>query len=39
MGTFTVGTCLAQWAVALGAFVALNRWLVKRSKGAEGGGA
>jgi len=27
-----VGTCLVQWAVALGAFIALNRWLVRRSK-------
>jgi len=31
LGTFTVGTCVLQWAVALAAFVALNRWLVRRS--------
>ena len=31
-GTFTVGTCLFQWALALGVFIALNRWLVRRSQ-------
>jgi hypothetical protein len=28
---------VVQWAVALGAFIALNRWLVGRSK-VEGSG-
>ncbi len=37
LGTFTVGTVVVQWAVALGAFIALNRWLVGRSK-VEGSG-
>ncbi|MFH1462967.1 MAG: sodium-dependent transporter [Pseudomonadota bacterium] len=32
-GTFTVGTALAQWAVALGVFAGVNRWLVGRSGG------
>lgn len=33
MGTFTVGTCVAQWAVALLVFVGINRWLVGKSTG------
>ncbi len=37
-GTFTVGTVLFQWALALGAFIALNRWLVRRSTMADQGG-
>ncbi len=37
LGTFTVGTVVLQWAVALGAFIALNRWLVGRSKVGESG--
>jgi len=30
-GTFTVGTCVVQWGVALVLFLALNRWLVRRT--------
>ena len=29
--TFSVGTVLVQWAVALIAFLALNKWLVRHS--------
>lgn len=39
MGTFTVGTVVAQWAVALGAFIALNRWLVGKSRAQGGAGS
>ncbi len=31
LGKFTVGTCLFQWGLALGVFLALNRWLTGRS--------
>ena len=30
-GTFTVGTCVFQWGLALGVFMALNRWIVRRT--------
>jgi SNF family Na+-dependent transporter len=29
--SFNVGTVLVQWAIALGAFLLLNRWLARRS--------
>ncbi len=31
LGTFTIGTAVAQWAVALGILGLLNRWLVRHS--------
>ncbi len=34
LGTFTIGTCLMQWGIALAVFVALNRVLVRRTIGA-----
>ncbi len=38
-GTFTVGTCLLQWGVALALFLGLNRWLVRRTmRDREGAG-
>lgn len=33
--TYSVGTVLLQWAVALAAFATMNRWLVSRSGAAE----
>ncbi len=32
---FNVGTVLVQWAVAMGAFIGLNRWLAARASGAD----
>ncbi len=32
--TFNVGTVLIQWAIALSAFLLLNRWLAERAAGA-----
>lgn len=31
---FSVMTCLVQWGVAIAIFIALNRWMVRRSLGA-----
>jgi neurotransmitter:Na+ symporter, NSS family len=31
LGTFGVGNVLIQWAIALAAFLALNRWLADRT--------
>jgi NSS family neurotransmitter:Na+ symporter len=31
LGTFTIGTCVVQWSVALVVFIALNRLLVRRT--------
>jgi NSS family neurotransmitter:Na+ symporter len=36
--TFNVGTVLIQWAIALTAFLALNRWLSRRAASAVGEG-
>ena len=33
--TFSTGTVLAQWAVALALLLALNRWLARRTAGPE----
>ena len=33
LGTFTVGTCVVQWTFALTVFLALNRFLVRRTLG------
>ncbi len=32
---FSVMSCLAQWGLAMVVFLALNRWLARRTGGAE----
>lgn len=36
IATFNIGTVVAQWAVVLGIFIGLNRWMVRRTTGGEG---
>ncbi len=37
IATFNIGTVVAQWGIVLAIFIALNRWMVKRT--VEGGSA